>query len=371
MRDAILSSDATSISDDDGLGVISYQWQRDNVDIVGATNQTYTLVQEDVEKEVRLSIKYTDQFGNDEIVYSSATDPIENVNDTPVITTTSALQTDENVAIENIILSAQDLDGDNLTVSFSNPSKGSITDNNNGTYSYFPDTNKNGSDSFSITVSDGIVDVSQLVTVGINDVTKLPVLHYDISGETPQFIGLDYLIVTSSGDPNFSYSYKNKSDTSDIDVEFTGDLQNISFKFLNTEIPLFDTSGGLPPLDVGIQRSGDTDLLYVHAHPTNSTLSSPSAENYIGSFMLLLDKDIPNISTHAEFMEFASTFGSDIVQIPETVAHGPDNADWLFNSHDIEVSTLTRGGAGLIRRRCYNRFCWWRAFNYTELFERS
>ena len=40
-----LTADTSAITDADGLGTFSYQWQRDGVDISGATASTYTLVQ--------------------------------------------------------------------------------------------------------------------------------------------------------------------------------------------------------------------------------------------------------------------------------------------------------------------------------------
>jgi len=278
-------------------------------------------------------------------------------NNPPTIGTTASITTFENTQAEPIAFSGADVDGDTLTYSFSDPSKGSITNNNDGTYTYTPDTNANGSDSFTITVKDGAVDVSQTVNVTINPVTNIPVIHYDISGDAPQFIGLDNLEVLSTVEPDFSYSYKNTSDTTDVtDLEFTGDLQSVSFKFLDAEIPLFDTSGGLPPLDTGIQRFTNssletTDVLYVHAHPTNSSLSSPKEANYLGSFMLLLDQELPDISNQEEFMEFVSSMGSDVVQIPDSLAYGPGNSDWLFKSYPVDVASrgveLTLGGKAL------------------------
>ena len=206
-------------------------------------------------------------------------------------------------------------------------------------------------------MNDGAVDVSQTVNITIYPVTNIPVIHYDISGDAPQFIALENLEVISLGEPDFSYSYKNKSDTTDVtDLEFTGDLQNVSFKFLDAEIPLFDTSGGLPPLDTGIHRFTNssletTDVLYVHAHPTNSSLSSPKDANYLGSFMLLLDQELPDISNQQEFMEFVSSVGSDAVQIPDSLAYGPGNSDWLFKSYPVDVASrgveLTLGGKAL------------------------
>ena len=39
---------ANTLADEDGLGAVSYQWQRDGVDIASATASSYTLTQTDV-----------------------------------------------------------------------------------------------------------------------------------------------------------------------------------------------------------------------------------------------------------------------------------------------------------------------------------
>jgi hypothetical protein len=46
-EDQVLTASNT-LADADGLGSITYQWQRGGVDINGATANTYTLVQADV-----------------------------------------------------------------------------------------------------------------------------------------------------------------------------------------------------------------------------------------------------------------------------------------------------------------------------------
>ena len=57
--------------DDDGLGVITYQWQRGGVDIGGATGSTYTLVDADVGALITAVASYTDGQGNDTEALSS------------------------------------------------------------------------------------------------------------------------------------------------------------------------------------------------------------------------------------------------------------------------------------------------------------
>jgi hypothetical protein len=51
---------ANTLADEDGMGVVFYQWQRDGVDIGGATGSTYTLTQADVGSTITVDASYTD-----------------------------------------------------------------------------------------------------------------------------------------------------------------------------------------------------------------------------------------------------------------------------------------------------------------------
>ena len=76
-----LTATISDISDTDGLTnpVYTYQWIRvDNsseTDIPGATQTNYTLVADDVGKQVKIKISFTDDKGNAEAVYSDAYPP--------------------------------------------------------------------------------------------------------------------------------------------------------------------------------------------------------------------------------------------------------------------------------------------------------
>ena len=62
---------SNTLADEDGLGAISYQWQRDGVDIGGATASTYTLTQADVGTTITVVASYTDNEGTTESVTSA------------------------------------------------------------------------------------------------------------------------------------------------------------------------------------------------------------------------------------------------------------------------------------------------------------
>ncbi|MFT8244508.1 DUF4347 domain-containing protein [Roseomonas sp. BN140053] len=86
---ALLTADTSGLADADGLGALSYRWQRDDgqggwSDVNGATGSTYRLGQEDVGHSVRTVVSFTDGFGHAEQVTGIGTAaPVANVDDAP------------------------------------------------------------------------------------------------------------------------------------------------------------------------------------------------------------------------------------------------------------------------------------------------
>ena len=74
-----LTASTTGISDTDGLTNVSYAYQwltsRD-AEISGATSSTYTLVDSDEGKTVKVRLSFTDDAGNSEELTSAATDSV-------------------------------------------------------------------------------------------------------------------------------------------------------------------------------------------------------------------------------------------------------------------------------------------------------
>ena len=67
-----LTADPSGISDDDGLENVTftYQWLADTADIPGATESTYTLLDADKGKAIRVQVSFTDDAGNAESLSS-------------------------------------------------------------------------------------------------------------------------------------------------------------------------------------------------------------------------------------------------------------------------------------------------------------
>jgi Ca2+-binding RTX toxin-like protein len=91
-EDQLLTAVST-LTDEDGLGVITYQWQQSEVGGAGlfttiGTGATFTSGQAQVGRALRVVATYTDQQGTTETVTSAVTATVTNVNDAPVGTVT-------------------------------------------------------------------------------------------------------------------------------------------------------------------------------------------------------------------------------------------------------------------------------------------
>ena len=65
-----------TLSDDDGIGIVSFQWKRAGSSISGATGSTYVLTQEDVGSPISVTASYIDGGGTAESVSSRPTSPV-------------------------------------------------------------------------------------------------------------------------------------------------------------------------------------------------------------------------------------------------------------------------------------------------------
>ncbi|TDE36582.1 calcium-binding protein, partial [Antarcticimicrobium sediminis] len=65
-----------TLADEDGLGLVAYQWLRDGSAITGATAASYTLTQADVGAALSVTASYTDAQGTAESVISATTDAV-------------------------------------------------------------------------------------------------------------------------------------------------------------------------------------------------------------------------------------------------------------------------------------------------------
>jgi hypothetical protein len=78
-----LTANTTKLSDADGLGRFSYQWEADGINIAEATSKEFILSQAQVGKVVSVVVSYTDAGGAAESVRAAASRPVSNSNKAP------------------------------------------------------------------------------------------------------------------------------------------------------------------------------------------------------------------------------------------------------------------------------------------------
>lgn len=127
--------------------------------ISGATKKTYTLQQDDVGKYITFEVMPIASSGTRNglpVRYTSVrTVRTPTVNQPPTISPAYTAATWQNTAVSDAV-SGSDTDGDTLTYGTDTPpAHGTVIVNPDGTWTYTPDTDYVGTDSFSIAVRDG------------------------------------------------------------------------------------------------------------------------------------------------------------------------------------------------------------------------
>jgi len=119
------------------------------------------------------SFTYKVNDGGLDSIIATVTLNIIPVNDAPVASAIAATLLEDGRITLNLLGSAGDVDGDPLSVSVGNPQHGQLLKNADGSYTYLPQADYNGEDSFSYAVSDGQLDsgpaIVRLTLTAVND----------------------------------------------------------------------------------------------------------------------------------------------------------------------------------------------------------
>ncbi len=97
------------------------------------------------------------------------------INDAPIAGPDTITLDEDTVATFDVLANDSDVDGDALSVeSFTQPANGTVVQNPDGTFSFTPNADFNGNDSFTYTVTDGAIAVTQTVDLIVNPVNDGP-----------------------------------------------------------------------------------------------------------------------------------------------------------------------------------------------------
>ncbi len=280
-EDEILTASNT-LADEDGLGTVSYQWQRDGSDITAATASTYTLTQDDVGAEITVTAAYTDDAGTVESVSSAGTAAVVNVNDDPTGSVTIS-----GTAAEDQILTASNTlaDEDGLgTISYQWKRDGSdITAATASTYTLTQDDV--GAE---ITVTAAYTDdagtvesVSSAGTAAVVNVNDDPTGSVTISGTAAEDEILTASNTLADEDGLGTISYQWQRDGSDITAA-TASTYTLTQDDVGAEITVTaaytDDAGTVE----SVSSAGTAAVVNVNDDPTGSvTISGTAAEDEI------------------------------------------------------------------------------------------
>ncbi|MBI3465096.1 MAG: tandem-95 repeat protein [Planctomycetes bacterium] len=120
---------------------------------------------------------------------STSSFTVNPVNDAPVAVKNSDTVDEDTTLVVNavggVLSNDTDVDGDSLTaVLVTGPGNGTLTLNADGSFTYTPNPNFNGADSFTYKANDGVLDSNTAtVTITVNPVNDAPVASNDAHGE--------------------------------------------------------------------------------------------------------------------------------------------------------------------------------------------
>jgi VCBS repeat-containing protein len=117
--------------------------------------------------------------GADDSNVATVTITVNAVNDAPVALDDVAT-TDEDVAVSiDVLANDDDVDSAFEVTAFSGAANGTVAQNPDGTFTYTPNADFNGTDSFTYTLSDGALEDTATVTITVNPVNDAPVAGDD------------------------------------------------------------------------------------------------------------------------------------------------------------------------------------------------
>ena len=227
------------------------------------------------------SFTYVGQNGTTETNVTKVTINVLATQDAPVgVADTYTINEDEVLSPsldEGVLSNDTDVDGDDLTaIVASEPSNGTLVLNSDGTFTYTPNADFSGTDSFTYRVSDG-TDTSSPVTVEItvNEVDDTPVAEsdsYSVNADATLEVSAENGVLANDTDP----------DSSNLTAEVVTQPQNGTLTLQNDGSFSYTPDAGFSGDDTFTYRASDGNTTSTE---TTVTITVDSQDNSVSGFV--------------------------------------------------------------------------------------
>jgi VCBS repeat-containing protein len=276
--------------------------------------------------------------GTTDSAAASVTITVDSVNDAPVANSLD-FTTPLNSELDGA-LTGSDVDGDTLTFAVGEQAAhGMVTVNSDGTFSYVPDTNYHGNDSFTYVVNDGTVDsVPATVTITVNSVPMANPLTIDtdedtefdgtLTGSDPDGSTLTYSLVdaaahgTATVNADGTFSYVPNADFHGTD-SFTFHVNDGLSVSSAATVSITVNSVNDAPVANAISFSTNEDTTY------SSSLTGSDADGDSLTFALATGAAHGTVTVNAD-----GTFS----YLPDANFHGSDSFTYTVNDGTVDSS---------------------------------
>ncbi|OED61137.1 hypothetical protein A165_16815 [Vibrio tasmaniensis ZS-17] len=229
-------------------------------------------------------------------------------NNSPIGGTVS-FTTNEDTPV-NGTLSASDEDGDSLSFTkFTDPSNGSVVIDENGDWTYTPNENYNGDDSFTVEVSDGQGGTDTMtVNIGVTPINDAPVGN-DISVTTDEDTPVSgSLTATDADNDQLTFSKGTEPSNGSVVVDENGNWTYTPDENYNGSdsftVVVSDGQGGTDTItvDVGVVLSNDapdvdSNSITVAEESTNTSLGLSAPTDADGDSLTITVTGLPSLGT--------------------------------------------------------------------------
>ncbi|QRY81741.1 retention module-containing protein [Pseudomonas sp. PDNC002] len=289
------------------------------------------------------SFTITISDGKGGVTYSTVTITITPVNDLPVFDTPTNTTTAEDTALVSSV-HATDVDGDSLTYSLkTGPAHGTLTLQADGNYTYTPNANYHGSDSFTVTVNDGNGGIDQAVTLTVTPVNDAPTTA-DQSKNTLEDASVTGKIVASDVDGD-TLSYAVKSGVAHGTLVLNATTGDYTYtpaaNYNGTDsftVRVSDGQGGYADSVVSINVTAVNDLPVFNA-PSNT---SGAEDTVLTGKVSATDVDGDTLTYT---LKSGPTHGSIVVDAAGNYSYTPSTD---YNGGDSFVVTVNDGHGGVV-----------------------